>query len=62
MWALAVDALGAEETREHLAEIMGQRGPDVNPVDTDWGMSPEAQAQLRKMSGMIPSAAPSKQV
>lgn len=52
--------MGGEATREHIATLMGERGPDVNPVETDWGMSPEAQAQLAKVSAMMPAARAAK--
>jgi hypothetical protein len=55
---MVIEAMGHEEAEEKLARIMGQRGPGVNPADTNWGLSPSAQAGLARMAAMIPSARP----
>jgi hypothetical protein len=58
LWVLALDHLGGEEAEEALQRIMGNRGPGVNPVNTNWGLSPSAQAALAKMTAMVPRAKP----
>lgn len=57
-WALLLDTLGGEEAEERLQNVMGNRGPGVNPSDTNWGLSPQSQAALAKMAAMVPQAKP----
>ena len=53
-----MENLGASEANEVLQRIMGNRGRGVNPADTDWGLSPAAQAAAVRLSGMLPPAKP----
>ena len=53
-----MDAEGHEDAEERLQRIMGNRGPGVNPADTDWGLNASAQSALARMAAMVPHAKP----
>lgn len=58
LWMLAVEMLGEDDAEETLQRIMGNRGPGVNPSDTNWGQNQRQQAMLERMATMTPQAQP----
>ena len=56
-WAAMVDAIGMEEA-EKLMDRATIPGPDVDPLDSDWGTSASALRDLQEIMALVPSAAP----
>jgi len=52
-----VDAIGMEES-EKLMDRATIPGPDVDPLDSDWGTSASALRDLQEIMALVPSAAP----